>query len=316
MARNILIGLGAGLAAALLFAALISGTALAFPLFMISPLPIAIAGIAFGTISGAAGAALASALIATVIGPVAGGLYFILFAAPIAWAAHLAGLSRVIASETGQKELREWFPLGLTLLRLTIAIGIAVVIAGIMLGYDPEPLVQQTLTAVEAWLSQDGATAPARQELEPLVRFNIALMPFTASSLAMGLLVFNSWLGARIVRMSGQLQRPWMPLWTVVLPQQSAFAFAVALIVSFVPGPAGHAAAAIAGAIGFGFALTGFGCVHAVLFGRPIRPLVLFAAYAMSFVFVLPIALMAALGIADSFFQFRARRLAGGPGTS
>ncbi|MCX5493186.1 hypothetical protein OSH11_00565 [Kaistia dalseonensis] len=313
MARNILIGLGAGLAAALLFAALISGTALAFPLFMLSPLPIAIAGLGFGTLSGVVGAALASALIGAAIGPIAGGLYLVLFAAPIAWAAHLIGLSRTL---DGEPPVREWFPLDATLLRLSLAVAVAIVIAGYALGYDPETLIDQTLTVIQAWLAQDaGGSAPSRAELEPLVRFNITLMPFTAASLTLGILVLNAWAGARIVKMSGMLQRVWAPVWTVVLPPVAAGALGAALVASFVlPGGIGHSAAAIAGAIGFGFALTGFGCLHALLIGRPLRSAILFVAYALSFVFVLPIALMAALGVADTFFHFRARRFAGRAG--
>jgi hypothetical protein len=308
MMRNILIGLGAGLAATFLFAALISGTALAFPLFMLSPLPIAIAGIGFGTLSAGAGAILASTLIGIAIGPIAGGLHFILFAAPIAWAAHLIGLSR--GGESAEQP-REWFPLDAMLLRLSIVVAVTVSIAGAVLGYDPASLIDQTLSVIQAWMSQGGSPAPSHDELEPLVRFNIALMPFTAAAFSLGILVVNTWLAARIVRMSGQLQRSWSPLWTVVLPQIAVPVFVAALAVSLVSGPIGYIAATGAGAIGFAFALSGFGCLHALLRGKPAKPFVLFVAYALGFVFVLPIVLMTCLGIADTLFHFRGRRLAG-----
>lgn len=311
--RNILIGLGAGMAAALLFAGLISGTALAFPLFILSPLPIAIAALGFGTFSGAAAAAAASALIGFAIGPLAGGLYLILFAAPVAWAAHLAGLSRPVENAPGG---RQWFPLDSVLFRASVAVAVAVVACGFVLGYDPEALIQDTLKVLQAWLAQSASDglSPTDAEMEPLVRFNIALMPFTSASLTLGILVLSTWLGARIARMSGLLQRTWTPLWTVVLPQQAALLFGIAFVASMIPGVPGQVAGAVAGSIGFAFALTGFGLLHAVLVGKAARPLILFLVYAVSFVFLLPLGIMAVIGLVDTALQFRARRFAAGTG--
>jgi hypothetical protein len=307
--RNILIGLGAGMVTALLFAGLISGTTLAFPLFIISPLPIAIAGLSFGTLSGTTAAIAASALIGVTIGPLAAGLYFVLFAAPVAWAAHLIGLSRPDETAPGG---RQWFPLDMVLFRAALAAGIAVVVAGFALGYDPEALIAETVKVLQAWLSQspsDGV-APTAAEMEPLVRFNIALMPFTSAALTVGILVLAAWLGARIARMSGLLQRTWTPLWTVVLPQPAALIFGIAFVASLIPGVPGQAAGAIAGAIGFAFSLTGFGLLHAVLLGKAARPLLLFLVYAVSFIFLLPLGVMAVVGLADTALQYRARRFA------
>lgn len=303
------------MAAALLFAGLISGTALAFPLFILSPLPIAIATLGFGTYSGAAAAAFASALIALALTPLAGGLYFILFAAPVAWAAHLVGLSRSADDASGA---RQWFPLDSVLLRAALVVGAAVVVTGFLLGYDPEALISQTLTVLKSWLAQsatDGMT-PTDAEMEPLVRFNIALMPFTSASLTLGILVLATWLGARIARMSGLLAREWKPLWTVVLPQSAALIFGAAFVISLTPGVPGQIAGAVAGALGFAFALTGFGLLHAMLLGKAGRPLLLFLVYAVSFIFLLPLGIMAVVGLADTALQFRARRLAARPGIS
>lgn len=313
--RNILIGLGAGMATALLFAGLISGTALAFPLFLISPLPIAIAGLAFGTLSGVAAAITASALIGFTIGPIAAGLYFVLFAAPVAWAAHLVGLSR---PDEAASAGRQWFPLDNVLFRAALAAGIAVVIAGFALGYDPEALIAETVKVLQAWLAQSpsGGAAPTEAEIEPLVRFNITLMPFTSAAMVVGILVLALWLGARIARMSGLLQREWTPLWTVVLPQPAALIFGIAFVASLIPGVPGQVAGAIAGATGFAFALTGFGLLHAVLLGKAARPFLLFLVYAVSFVILLPLGIMAVVGLADTALQYRARRFAARPGLS
>ena len=336
MTRNILIGLGAGLAAALLFASVISGTMLALPLFLLSPLPVAIAGIGFGTLSGATAAGLAAAIIAVAFNPLAGLLHLLVFGAPVAWAAHLVGLSRqgdapagpqvANAAEAGSPGMApvaagsagtlEWFPLGMVLARLAIATAAGVVAAGAILGYDPATLVSQTVTAFEAWLAAGGAgaDAPTTEQLTPVVSLSVAMMPATAGCFVLGAGVLNLWLGGHIARMSGLLRRGWTPLWSVQLPRFLAPVLGVAIVGCFLPGGAGHIAAALAGASAFAFALAGYGALHALLRGKPGRFAMLFLLYAASIIFMLPILIMAAVGLADTLLDLRFRRMTGGSG--
>ncbi len=319
MTRNILIGLGAGLAAALLFASVISGTTLALPLFLLSPLPVAIAGIGFGTLSGATAAGVSAAIIAVAFNPLAGLLHLLVFGAPVAWAAHLVGLSRQHDAAPGAADAEpkiEWFPLGMVLARLALATAAGVIAAGALLGYNPETLVTQTVDAFEAWLAAGGAgaDAPSADQLTPVVSLSVALMPATAGSFVLGAGVLNLWLGGHIARMSGLLRRGWTPLWSVQLPRFLAPVLGVAVLGCFLPGGAGHIAAALAGAVAFAFALSGYGALHALLRGKPGRFAMLFLLYAASIIFMLPILLMALLGIADTLLNLRFRRLPDGSG--
>ncbi len=319
MTRNILIGLGAGLAAALLFASVISGTTLALPLFLLSPLPVAIAGIGFGTLSGATAAGVAAAIIAVAFNPLAGLLHLLVFGAPVAWAAHLVGLSRQQQPAPDAAEGAaniEWFPLGMVLARLVLATAAGVIAAGALLGYNPETLVTQTVDAFEAWLAAGGAgaDAPTADQLTPVVSLSVALMPATAGCFVLGAGVLNLWLGGHITRMSGLLRRGWQPLWSVQLPNFLAPILAVALLGCFLPGGAGQIAAALAGSVAFAFALAGYGTLHAVLRGKPGRFAMLFLLYAASIIFMLPIVIMALVGIADTLLNLRFRRLPDGSG--
>lgn len=334
-AKNILIGLGAGLAAALLFAALIGGTSLAFPLFVLSPLPISIAALGFGPVSGIVAALVSAGAIAWFLGPVIGGVFLLVFAGPIAVAAYWIGLSRssdTPAAPTPQQsaaiatglsrgapaEEREWFPLAAVLFRIALIVGVALVVIGFLVQYDPASWSAQYSKAFQSWAAADGSAGdmPSQAELDQVVRLGVALVPFTLPSLVLLMLTFDSWLAARIVRMSGLLPRPWTPLWTVTLPQPAAMIFAVALVLSFMNGPIGLVASAIAGATGFAFALTGFGFLHAMLAGNAARPFLLIAVYVFSFVFVLPAAVLAFVGVADTLFHIRARRFLARSGTS
>jgi len=58
--QPILIGIAAGIAAALLFLAPIGATLIAFPLFLLTGLPIAIAALGWGLVGGAAATLTAS----------------------------------------------------------------------------------------------------------------------------------------------------------------------------------------------------------------------------------------------------------------
>ena len=96
-----IIGIGAGAAAALLFASVTSGTLLSIPLFYLAPLPIMIAGLGWGQWV---------ALTATLTGAFAIGIIFgtvFLFAflavagVPAWWLSYLAMLARPAAASTG-----------------------------------------------------------------------------------------------------------------------------------------------------------------------------------------------------------------------
>lgn len=304
-ARNILVGLGAGLAAALLFAGLVTGTTLALPLFLLSPLPIAIAGLGFGTLSGAIGAAFAAALIGAVLAPQSGLFHLLAFGAPVAWAAHLIGLAR---PNPATPDEREWFPLDRVLFRLTIAAAVAVILVGMMFGYDPKSWTDLVLTGAETMFAGAGSDAPSRADLEPIVSTVVSVMPITSAMLILSVVVFNSWLGARIARLSGQMQRPWTPVWTVSLPKIAAIVLGLALLAWFLPGPPGYIGGTFLGASACAFAMTGFGLLHFSLVGKASRGAILFATYLSTVLFTVPIAIAAIGGLADTLLGLRGRR--------
>lgn len=310
MARNLLIGLGAGIATALLSLGPATGAMLSIPLYFLSPLPIAIAGLGFGTWSGVAAAATATVVLSAVLRDVTAGLiYVVVFGAPVAWAAHLVGLSR----QTGDTpESREWFPLDLVLIRATLASAVAVTIWLTVGGFDKATTAEGLLDFLVAITSDDNNPA-VRLQMEPIARALAGLMPFIFAGWVLFVAVLNTWLGARIARMSDLLQRPWMPIWSVYLPRVTAALLAVTIALAFLPGQVGEVAAAFAGALAFAFALTGYGYLHFVLRGRAGKGALLSLLYVFSILFNPMLAAMCLVGIADSVFGFRARRIASEP---
>lgn len=306
MVQIVLVGIAAGIAGALLFLSPIGGTALAFPLFALCGLPIAIAGLGWGALSAAVATIVGGAVI---FGVLTGGfavVYLALIAVPTTWMCRLAGMSRATGPEATDIE---WFPIGGILFQGTIAAAIGVIVVGFMVGYDPEVLAEEMSAQLVLWLAQspDNAALPTADQIEPFVRFNIAAMPFTLSAIIVFVLAFTMWLGARVTDASGRLPRPRLPVWTAALPNQVPIIFAAAVAVSFVAGPVGHMAGAFAGAFGGALALIGLAVVHATTVGNGMRTMILVFVYVVLILFGFPLLLLAVLGLAETFFQFRAR---------
>jgi len=101
MIQIAIIGIGAGAAAALLFASVTSGSWLSIPLFYLAPLPIMIAGLGWSHWA-AMTAALAGAL---GLGAVFGTVFLLAFSAgagfPAWWLGYLAMLARPVAATNG-----------------------------------------------------------------------------------------------------------------------------------------------------------------------------------------------------------------------
>jgi hypothetical protein len=104
------------------------------------------------------------------------------------------------------------------------------------------------------------------------------------------------------------LQRPWTPLWTAGLPVWVAGVFVAALVLTFIDGPLGGAAGAIAGAFGYALGLLGLAVLHVVTLGRPGRTAILVGVYAALIVFAAALVLLIPLGIAELFLRLRERR--------
>jgi hypothetical protein len=312
MIRAILIGIGAGFASALLFAAPLSGAALAFPLFALTGLPIAIVGLAWSMVAALAATITGAAIAAFVFSPAAGAIFALVFGLPLTWVIRLAALSRPV-DEAQPEGPREWYPIGRLLLHTALAAAIGLVLVGIIVGFDPAKLATEMVDAFAAWLASSSATPPSREQLEGFVNFNIAAMPVTIAVILVAVLVFDLWLAAWIARRSGRLVRPADRLWTVSMPRGTLAGFAVAVIAGVFDGGLGDIGRVFAGALGCAIAMVGLAVMHALTLGNAGRGVFLTVAYALLFIFGFPILLFAILGIAESVLNFRARRFGAAP---
>src|SRR5262249_41279608 len=106
----ILVGLGAGVAAALLVGSLTSGIGLSLILFCLAPLPIMIVALGWSHWAGLTAAAAAAAMLGGAFGISFSATFLVSVGAPAWWLGYLALLGRPVAN--GGTARVEWYPPG------------------------------------------------------------------------------------------------------------------------------------------------------------------------------------------------------------
>jgi hypothetical protein len=294
MIQLVLVGLGAGAAAALLFASVASGSIAAVVLFYLAPLPIAIAALGWGHLSG-----LIAAAVATTVVAVLSGIFFI--AVPVIafgawWLGYLALLARPASNGGGDGGTLEWYPVGRLVLWAAL-LGTLVVAAAVPnFGTDQESL-QAALRKTYGRILRDQA----------LIDVLVVAVPPAAAVFSTITNLFNLWLAARIVRISGRLARPWPDLAALSLPPLSAGLLAAAIAGSFLPDLVGVLLGAFAASLLMAFAVLGFAVLHAITRGMRSRAIVLAGVYGLTIVFGWPVLAMSLLGLAEIVLNIRGR---------
>jgi hypothetical protein len=292
MIQLVLVGLGAGAAAALLFASVASGSIAAVILFYLAPLPIAIAALGWGHLSG-----LIAAAVATTVVAVLSGIFFL--AVPVIafsawWLGYLALLARPAGNGGGGA--LEWYPVGRLVLWAAL-LGTLVVAAAVPnFGTDQESL-QAALRKTYERILRDPA----------LIDVLVVAVPPAAAVFSTVTNLFNLWLAARIVRISGRLARPWPDLAALSLPPLTAGLLAAAIAGSFLPDLVGVLFGALAASLLMAFAVLGFAVLHAITRGMGSRAIILACVYGLTIVFGWPVLAMSLLGLAEIILNIRGR---------
>jgi hypothetical protein len=303
-----LIGIGAGAAAALLFASVTSGSWLAVMLFYLAPLPIMIAGLGWSHWA----ALIAAASGAVALGLVFGSIFLFAFLAsagiPAWWLSYLALLARPAAIQgAGGPAALEWYPPGRLVLWSAILGALAVLVAMLNFGFDSDSVRAGLGQAVRQLLRLDTGDAPASGSSQRLVDFLVEAIPPAAAVIGTLTHAVNLWLAAAIVRFSGRLPRPWPALAAMAFPRSVAPALAAAVILSFVGGMAGVAAGVVSASLLTACGMLGFAVLHAITQGMNARGLLLGGAYAAVLVFGWPMLALCGLGLIELVFDLRAR---------
>jgi hypothetical protein len=309
-----IIGIGAGAAAALLFASVTSGVWLSIPLFYLAPLPIVIAGLGWSHWA-AVTAAVAGAL---GLGVVFGTVFLFAFAVgagfPAWWLGYLAMLARPIAAGNGGSQNPasiEWYPPGRLVIWAATLGALVVIVAIPNFGIDADSFRSGLRDALRTILRvKDVPAANAPANVDPLIEILVNAIPPAAAVLATVTNLLNLWLAARVVKFSGRLTRPWPDLSSMTFPPLMAATLAVAIALSFVDGMLGIVGGIVAASLLLAYGVLGFAVLHAITRGMNARPFVLSITYAGVVLLGWPMLALCLLGLIETAIGLRNRVLA------
>jgi hypothetical protein len=311
MMQIVLVGLGAGAAAALLFASVTSGALVSILLFYLAPLPIMIAALGWSHWCGLVAALTASACLGLAFGATFFAAFLVAIAAPAWWLGYLAMLARPATHGSGGFE---WYPPG-RLVLWAAALGAGVVtVALLQVGSNEETIHNGLKTGLERiFRLQTGAAAdeplrlPGIPDPAHLLDLFAAVMPLVAAMAGALILILNLWIAARVVKLSGRLARPWPDIPAMTFPRWAPALLAAAAILSFAPDLIGVIASLFAASLMVAFTMLGFAVLHALTRGLSGRTAMLGGAYAFVLVLGWPALVAALLAVAESIFNWRAK---------
>jgi hypothetical protein len=316
MTQILLAGLGAGIAAALLFASVASRVLLSIFLFYLAPLPIMIVALGWSHWAGLVAAAAAAAMLGAVFGPQLAAIFLTLAGAPAWWLGYLALLGRPLAN--GATARMEWYPPGRLVLWAAV-FGAAVTAAALLVFWGDETTMRQSLKSNLDLIMRPGPDAgPFPAELsgidaDLLLDMMMRVLPPAAAVTASLTQTLNLWLAGQAVRLSGRLQRPWPDLTALSLPVLAAVLYGTSLAGAFLPGLTGIVAGLFAATLTTAFAMVGCAVLHTLTRGLQGRTAILWGTYACVFFLVWPLLVMTVIGVAETLFDLRGRFSRRGP---
>jgi hypothetical protein len=320
MPTSVLIALGAGLVSAIAFAAAAVGNPmLTGVLFLLTPLPLFLTGLAQGW-QWAALAGITGALILTVIGTPATGVFFgACTALPAALLTYLALLSRPAAAPGDGSAALEWYPPGHLVVWIAGISALLSLLLMTLLGGTTEALKEKAMPAIESMVKSlpadvQGTPGLGEQDIAQLVDVAVMLMPAAAAVLLMVALLFNLWFAGKITLASGQLARPWPDLAAMIFPAGTPLALLAAMFLSTIGGITAMAGTAFSGTLFFAYVLMGLAIIHYVTRGAAWRSFALWALYAGMFIISGGVTLIVALiGLLDAVMPLRRNQQGGQP---
>jgi hypothetical protein len=328
------IGIGAGIAAAVLCSLASRASVLAAILTTLSPLPIMIAMLGYGALAGATAVATAALTVSALFyaqekfgnldTAALAGLTFVFFLGlPAFWLSLLSVLSRVkgsqnwvVTTRVGSFFAREYLPLERVLSYATsicASIGVAIVIyvSSFYVSFNValEQLSGEIAPFVESLISSK-MQLPIGIDVHGLARATVlAAAPMAAGGILV-MLMLNLWLAGRVAQLSGQLPRPWPDIaWELRLPRIYLLVFGLAAAIGpYFGGLPGLIVIIVAVTLGVAYALVGLAMAHYMLRGSSFRIPLLVAIYVGLAVPVTWLVFLLALvtaGILDTAFSFR-----------
>jgi hypothetical protein len=313
MPTHVIIGAGAGLVSAVLFASAVKSAALAGLILYICPLPLCLAGLAWGKQIVTLASFVGTIVAVIVLGASPGLVFAVTIAVPAAVLVHLALQHRTVPDPTNAgKQIVEWYPPGRLVAAAAVTAGVLAMFVVLLLGPDMtryQATIDEMMPAIHEALGVDEEvwTAEATENLRVLLT---RALPAVMAIVWITIALFNMWLAGTIAKGSGHALRPWPNLHQLEIPNAMVIAFAVALGMSFIPGIIGLIASGFAGAFLIAYLLQGLAVIHFYTLGMPFRAALLVVLYLAVLLLGWVAILVAILGLGEPLIGLRGRAAA------
>lgn len=320
MRNQFLIAVLLGLVSAVVFASATTGPILIrYVLFLLTSLPIFLAGLGGGWRFAALAGAASIGIVTGIAGPQIGGIYALTQILPAVILSYLALLSRPYQPEGSETQYTEWYPVGRLVLWAAVMAGTITLLVLLIIGQDFDELrsgLKQYLSeAIKTNMPPGTDGKPLDdQQLETMTNIMVAVMPAASAVSWLTALVFNLWLAGRITLAAGQLRRPWPDISAMEFPPGTALMLLASMLAAGAEGVAGAVGTSFLGAFFFAYVLAGLAVIHFVTRAKPWRPFGLWMLYIGLLVVAVWIAVLVALvGLAERPLRLRERAFPSGP---
>ena len=303
MVPTALIGLGAGAASALLMATMASRSPLSLMLVLLAPLPVMIAAVGWSHWTALVAVVVAAVALTLAFGePLWIPIYLVGAGLPAWWLGYLTLLAR--GNEDGSAE---WYPPGRLVMWCTLIGSVIVAIVMWNIRIDEQQFQNALKLTLERMAKEYGQSGPdfSKMDVKRTGELIMSFVPPLAAAMITIAYVLNLYAAGRVAMVSSRLKRPWPNLAALHFPRHAPTAFALALLLWFMPGIPGMLGGIVSGAFIIAYALLGLAILHSVT--RPLgdRVFILSAVYLILFVFWPACVLLAVFGVSDSIFDFR-----------
>ncbi|MCR9139136.1 MAG: DUF2232 domain-containing protein [Alphaproteobacteria bacterium] len=299
---TLLVGLVAGIAAALLVLGSGDMTVLSVLLSAFATLPILIAGLGWSNLAGVASVIVATGIVAVAVSPLASFMIAATTFVPAAWIAHLSNLARPAEELGGPQGQMAWFPLSDIMLHLCGLVCVSLIILGFAIGYG-EDVVGEVVERLFAILAeQNPEFQPDAEYRNDMIGFMTRILPALQAMMWVTILFVAWYLASAIVRASGRAKRPADSIPAGLrMSRLSMLIFGAGLALSFGGGAIGLIGSTVSGAFAGGFMLAGLAMLHHRTIGRAWRFMALWSTYAAIVVlFPLPLVVLLFAGLFDT----------------
>ncbi|MDZ7603057.1 MAG: DUF2232 domain-containing protein [Hoeflea sp.] len=298
---SLLVGLLAGVSAALLLVSAGSPSSLSFILFAAAALPIMIAGLGWSNLASIVAVFSAMAIIGLATTPQAALVSAVTTLMPAAWIAHLSNLARPAEEIGGPEGAVAWYPLSDILLNIAACVCVGLVAIGLAMGYGKEFVGELVEVFVTTLRDSNADYQPSAESLTEMKAFFLFALPAIQAAIWVLILLAGWYAASAIVRLSGRSKRPKDDLPSQLrMPRMGAIALAAGVLMSFAGGGIGLIGWTLIGAFGISFAVAGYAIAHHRTRGKPARGLLLWTIYLATVIFTVPLFFFFFLGLFDT----------------